>query len=98
MIQNCEMARLVMLYAASNAVEGELLRGRLEAEGIPVLAKGEADGPYRVGPLYLWVSEEHEIQARLVLAEVDSGSLAIDEDEGESMEDEVVDPSDEQPR
>jgi hypothetical protein len=34
-----------------------------------------------------------------VLAEVDSGSLAIDEDEtGESMEDEVVDPSDEQPR
>lgn len=75
------MAKLVLLYVASNAVEGELLRGRLEAEGISVLAKGEADGPYRVGPLYLWVSEEDEIHARLFLAEVQSGELRIGEDD-----------------
>jgi putative signal transducing protein len=75
------MAKLVLLSVVSNAVEGELLRGRLEAEGISVLAKGEADGPYRVGPLYLWVSEEDEMQAQLILAEVEAGSLAIDEDD-----------------
>lgn len=75
------MGRLVLVQAVSNATEGHLIRGRLEAEGIAVMVKGEGDGPYRMGPLYLWVNEEDEIQARLILAEVEAGSLTINEDD-----------------
>ena len=91
------MGRLVLVHAAANATEGHLLQGRLQAEGIPVLAKGEGDGPYRMGPVYLWVREEHEVQARLILAEALGGGLAINEDDFGEIEDEVVDPSDQQP-
>ncbi len=55
------------VFTAASAMEGYLAKGRLEAEGIPVLAKGEAEGPYRVGPLHLWVPAAFEVQARLVL-------------------------------
>jgi len=47
--------------------EGLLARGLLQAEGIPVLIKGEAEGPYRMGPVELWVPEGFELQARLLL-------------------------------
>jgi hypothetical protein len=82
--------KLVLVRAVPNATEGHLLRGRLEAEGIPVLVKGEGEGPYRFGPLYLWVHEENEIQARLILAEVDGGNLAIDENDDLPGEDETL--------
>jgi hypothetical protein len=98
-VQNRSVGKLVLVHSAANATEGHLLQGRLEAEGIPVLAKGEGDGPYRMGPLYLWVTEEHEVQARLVLAEAMGGGLAIDENEPVGrIEDEVTDRSDQQPR
>jgi hypothetical protein len=84
------MGKLVLIHTVSNPTEGHLLRGRLEAEGIPVLVKGEGDGPYRMGPLYLWINEENEIRAQLILAELEKGSLAIDEgdelpEEGEAL-------------
>jgi Putative prokaryotic signal transducing protein len=84
------VGRLILLRTLSTPTEGHLLRGRLEAEGIPVLVKGEGEGPYRMGPLYLWIHEENEIRARLILAEVEGGSLAIDEsdelpEEGETL-------------
>lgn len=75
------MDRLVLVHVAGTATEGQLLRGRLETEDIPVFTKGEGDGPYRLGPMYLWVSEEHEVQARLILAEVTEGTLALQEDQ-----------------
>jgi len=74
------MDRLILVHATPSAVEGHLLQARLEDEDIPVFVKGEGDGPYRMGPLYLWVAEEHEVQARLIIAEVESGSLALPED------------------
>lgn len=83
------MGKPILVHTAPNATEGHLLAGRLEAEGIPVLLKGEGDGPYRMGPLSLWVAEEHEVHAQLVLAEVESGGLALEEDadvEGETPE------------
>jgi hypothetical protein len=84
------MGKLVLIRTVSNSTEGHLLRGRLEAEGIPVLVKGEGDGPYRMGPLYLWINEENEIRAQLILAELETGSLAITEgdelpEEGEAL-------------
>ena len=45
-------------------------RARLEDEGIPVLVKGEGDGPYRVGPVMLYVPEGVEVQALLILATI----------------------------
>jgi len=42
----------VNVLTTASVVEGELARGRLESEGIPVLLKGERlDAPYPTGPV-----------------------------------------------
>ena len=61
------------------AVQG--VRGRLETEGIPVFTKGEAEGPYRMGPVHLYVPAELEVQAVLVIDEIRSGRLAVSADD-----------------
>jgi hypothetical protein len=71
---------LVRVFATPSAMEGELAKGRLEAEGIPVLLKGEGEGPYRMGPAVLFVPSAFEAQARLILETVED---APDEDEVE---------------
>jgi len=82
---------LVRVWATGDAFEGELLRGRLEAEGVPVLLKGDAEGPYRTGPVYLFVPAEHEARARAVLDAVASGAFAVDDADvvGETVEDDA---------
>lgn len=65
----------VRVYATGSITDGHLAKGRLEAEGIPVLLKGEGEGPYRMGPVYLYVPEELETQARLILGAVESGAF-----------------------
>jgi len=72
------MPDLVRVYASGDVFVGELTRGRLEAEGIPTMMKGEGDGPYRAGPVYLWVPAEREADARAVLAAIDRGEYAVD--------------------
>jgi Putative prokaryotic signal transducing protein len=59
--------RFVLAMVLSTVPEGLLARGLLQAEGIPVITKGEAEGPYRMGPVELWVPEGLEVQARLLL-------------------------------
>jgi hypothetical protein len=60
----------VNVLATSSVVEGELARGRLESEGIPVLLKGEGiDAPYPTGPVYLFVPAPFETRARQLLDE-----------------------------
>jgi hypothetical protein len=73
---------LVRVYSTTSLTDGYLARGRLEAEGIPVIVKGEAEGPYRMGPVHLWVPSELEVQARLILQEIREGALLADEEEG----------------
>jgi hypothetical protein len=58
---------LVRVLWTSSTVEGQLVKGRLEADGIPVLLKGEGEGPYRLGPAQVFVPSKFEPQARLVL-------------------------------
>ena len=71
---------------AATRFAGELMKGRLEAEGISVMMKGEGEGPYRTGPVYLWVPEDEE-RARAVVDAVDSGAFAVtDEDVMEASE------------
>jgi hypothetical protein len=74
------MADLVRVWSGGDAIEGELLRTRLEAEDVRVVLKGEGEGPYRAGPVYLFVAAEDEARARAVLEAVASGAYALEED------------------
>jgi hypothetical protein len=65
--------RLVLVLTGTSIPEGLLARSLLESEGIPVVVKGESEGPYRLGPVYLYVPEEFEVQAGIILAEARSG-------------------------
>ena len=80
--------RLVQVLTTPTVTEGLLARGILQSEGIPVLTKGEGEGPYRMGPVQLWVPEELEVQARLVL----EARIAADEDPLEAGDVDRVDP------
>jgi hypothetical protein len=75
------MSELVRVYATADQFAGQLMQGRLESEGIPVLLKGDGGGPYRAGPVYLFVTEQDEARAKAVIDAVDSGAYALDEGE-----------------
>ncbi len=68
---------LVRVYSTASITEGYLAKGRLEAEGIPVMVKGEGEGPYRMGPVHLWVPSSFEVQARLILDEIALGTVEV---------------------
>ena len=68
----------VRVYARGNPIDGQLTKGRLEAEGIAVMMKGEGEGPYRTGPVYLWVTSEDAARAREVIA---AGAYAVTDDD-----------------
>ena len=44
------------------------------------MVKGDGDGPYRAGPVYVWVPAEDEAAARAVVEAVSSGAYALDDD------------------
>ncbi|MEX2204132.1 MAG: hypothetical protein WD965_08595 [Actinomycetota bacterium] len=60
---------LVRVLSTASLPEGEVVKARLQDEGIPVLVTGEGGGPYRMGPVHLFVPAEFEVQARLVLSQ-----------------------------
>jgi hypothetical protein len=73
----------VQIWATGDPIQAELARARLEDEGIEVLIKSSMGGSsaYPVGPSYLFVSAEQEQDARKVIAAIESGAYALDEDE-----------------
>jgi hypothetical protein len=75
------MSDLVRIWATPDPFEAEMIRGRLEAEGIDVLLKGEGEGPYRIGPAYLFVPTADEADARTVLEAISSGAYALEVDD-----------------
>ena len=80
------MDDLVRIYASGDAFAAELMKGRLEAEGISVLDKGAVDATaYPTGASYLWVNAEDEARAKAIVDAVESGAFAVtDEDVMES--------------
>ena len=72
-------AELVRLYSTGSIMDGYIVKGRLEAEGIPVLLKGDAEGPYRMGPVHLYVARADEPLARELLDSVAVTDAADDE-------------------
>ncbi len=67
---------MVVAFSTTSIPEGLLVKALLEAEGITVAVKGESEGPYRVGPVYLWVPEALEVRARLIIEEAKSSSVS----------------------
>jgi hypothetical protein len=67
----------VSVFWTQSWVEGEIVKGRLEVEGIPVDLKGVGEGPYPTGPTELFVPSNFEAQARRILNQIDSGSSEI---------------------
>jgi Putative prokaryotic signal transducing protein len=77
----------VSVLLTQSWVEAELIKGRLEAEGIPVHLEGVGEGPYPTGPNELFVPSTSEQHARRILDEIGSGSYALpDSDEGHAGE------------
>jgi len=64
----------VLVFSTPSWVEGEIAKGRLEAEGIPVDLKGTGEGPYPAGPAELFVPSRFEAEARRILEQIESGS------------------------
>ncbi len=79
------MADLVSVHTSSDLLSAELMRGRLEAEGIPAEIKGEGAGPYRVGQVSLWVPREDEDAAREIVLDVEAGSYALDDGDRDDL-------------
>jgi prefoldin subunit 5 len=79
---------LVQIWSTGDAMIAELTRARLEDAGIDVLLKSSMGGSnaYPVGPSYLFVKAEQEQDARKVIADIESGVYAIDEDDVEEAE------------
>ena len=43
------------VFASQSRLEAEIVKGRIEAEGIAVELEGDQEGPYPVGPAELFV-------------------------------------------
>jgi Putative prokaryotic signal transducing protein len=65
----------VPVFSALSWVEAEIVKGRLEAEGVTVDVRGEGgEGPYPVGPVELLVPASSEGQARRILQQTQEES------------------------
>jgi hypothetical protein len=78
--------KLVRVYETLDPVRGLLVRGLLEAEGIDVLAKGEGSGPYRMGPVILFVPDDATDRAEELIAASEEGSLTLEPGEELAIE------------
>jgi hypothetical protein len=77
----------MLIVSTSSVLEGEIVRSRLEAEGIPVLLKGAGVDPYRTGPTHVFVPAGLEVQARLVLESLETKAADIREDTSDAAGD-----------
>lgn len=69
--------KLLGVYETLDPIRGLLVRGLLEAEGIDVLAKGEGAGPYRMGPVILFVPDDATDRAEELISASEEGSLFL---------------------
>jgi hypothetical protein len=84
---------LVLVYTTGSIMDAYLVKGRLEVEGIAVLLQG-GEGPYRVGPVSLFVTKEDETDARAIL---EAATVEDDTEEEPGVPSEVASPNGDQP-
>jgi hypothetical protein len=90
MCDHASMSELVRIYASGDRFAADLMRTRLEAEGISALLKGGSeDLAYPAGPVYLFVDAEDETRGRAIVDAVESGAFAVREDELQAPADET---------
>jgi hypothetical protein len=82
--------KLVRVFETRDPVRGLLVRGLLEAEGLDVLAKGEGSGPYRMGPVILFVPDDVSGRAIELIEAAEDGSLALESGEVPSEDESLV--------
>jgi hypothetical protein len=76
------MGGLVRVYASGDRFDADLMRSRLEAEGVGALIKGGSeDMAYPAGPAYVFVDMEDEARARAIVDAVGSGAFELTDDE-----------------
>jgi Putative prokaryotic signal transducing protein len=73
---------VIRVYETLDPLRGLLVRGLLESDGIRVLTKGEGSGPYRMGPVILFVAEDDADRARELVAASEAGALTLAWGEG----------------
>lgn len=70
------MGKVVELMMCTNSFEAEVIKGRLEAEGIPVMVTGE-NNPYHMGLSYstfsprVLIDEDYMEQAKALLEDIE---------------------------
>jgi hypothetical protein len=80
------MGDLARVFSAVDPVSGDLMKARLEAEGIWVMVKqGGAGHPYPSGPVYLWVRKDAEQRALSVIDAASAGVFEVSDDELEAQ-------------
>jgi Putative prokaryotic signal transducing protein len=80
-------ADMVHLRTVNTAFHARVIAARLGADGIPTQLLGNLDGPYPLGDVSVWVSQEDAESARELLL-ADEVEAAFDlPDEGEPWED-----------
>ena len=83
------MSDLIVVYTAAGSMYAEIIKGLLEAAGIPARLSQESAGSVYgfnvgvMGEVDILVSAEHVEQAKEVLDEYEKGELIEIEDEGE---------------
>lgn len=65
------------VFASQSWLEAEIVKGRIEAEGIAVELEGDQEGPYPVGPAELFVPSSREAEARRILERIESGEYEV---------------------
>jgi hypothetical protein len=79
------MAELVRVHAGFSIMEGEIVKARLEADGVPALLRGEGTGPYRMGPVEVWVPADMELHARIILEDTDRSDGPVRSADGDDQ-------------
>jgi hypothetical protein len=70
----------VRILTTPDVFEGVIVRSRLEDAGIPVMTNG-GEGPYRMGPVHVYVPAEFEVQARLLIETLRADGASGDAEE-----------------
>jgi len=73
-------ARMVRLAQATNAFHARVIAARLGADGIVTQLRGNLEGPYPIGNVYVYVGEDDlsDAQELLMADEVESAFPADD--------------------
>ncbi len=88
----------VKVYTANGPLAGEMIRGFLQAQGIPAMVIQESAGAAigltigKLGEVQIFVPKKHQQEAETLLEEMEEGEFSQDDDfDGMEVEDDEED-------